>query len=76
MINEANEDKEKHMRDGKKPDSLPRREFLKGLTVGTAGVAAVALTTSPTTALAAEDKVSGYRETDHVRKYYELARLY
>ena len=63
------------MRDGKKPDSLPRREFLKGLTVGTAGAAAVALTGTPTKAVAAEDKASGYRETDHVRKYYELARI-
>ena len=64
------------MRVDKKTGSLPRREFLKGLTVGTAGAAAVALTGSPKKAVAAEDKASGgYRETDHVRKYYELARI-
>jgi nitrous oxide reductase len=56
---------------------LPRREFLKaaGATGAAAGVAAVAL--SGKTAQAATPdggSKSGYRETDHVKKYYELLR--
>ncbi len=61
-----------------KKKSLPRRDFLKaaGLTGGAAGVAAVALTTKSATAAAPESgKSSGYRETEHVKKYYELARF-
>ena len=61
-----------------KSKSLPRREFLKaaGATGAAAGVAAVVL--SGKTAKAADlggDSKSGYRETDHVKKYYELARF-
>ena len=61
-----------------KSKSLPRREFQKaaGATGAAAGVAAVAL--SGKTAKAADlggDSKSGYRETDHVKKYYELARF-
>lgn len=57
--------------------SLPRRDFLKaaGIAGGAAGLAAAALTT--TSAKAAEPeagKGSGYRETEHIRKYYESAR--
>jgi len=58
--------------------SLPRREFLKATSVAgaAAGVAAVVL--KGTSAKAADLKKSsqaGYRETDHVKKYYELARF-
>ena len=61
-----------------KSKSLPRREFLKaaGATGAAAGVAAVAL--SGKTVKAADlggGSKSGYRETDHVKKYYELARF-
>lgn len=54
-----------------------RRNFFKkaGLT---AGAAAVAVTASPAGAVEAapsSKKGSGYRETDHVRKFYELARF-
>ena len=55
--------------------STSRRDLLKlaGLAVGVAGAAAA---TSPAKAAApvARPKDGGYRETDHVRKYYELAR--
>ena len=55
-----------------------RRDFLKaaGIAGGAAGVAAVALTSKSVTAAVPESgKSSGYRETDHVKKYYELARF-
>ena len=58
--------------------SLPRRDFLKavGVTGGVAGVAAIALTSKSVNAAAPESgKSSGYRETEHVKKYYELARF-
>jgi nitrous oxide reductase len=56
--------------------SLPRRDFLKaaGIAGGAAGLA-VALTSKSTAAAAPDDrKGSGYRETEHIRKYYESAR--
>jgi hypothetical protein len=63
-----------------KTKSVPRREFLKaaGLTSGAVGAAAVALSATP--ARAAKDqatgtKDAGYRETEHVLKYYETARF-
>ncbi|MCB2102461.1 MAG: twin-arginine translocation signal domain-containing protein [Rhodobacterales bacterium] len=57
-----------------------RRSFLKaaGLGAGAAGVAAVALKgTEAEAAAAPKDGTTraGYRETEHVRKYYELARF-
>ena len=61
-----------------KSKSLPRRDFLKatGITGAVAGVAAVALNEKP--AKAAEMKTSGhagYRETEQIKTYYELARF-
>ena len=58
--------------------SLPRRDFLKaaGLTGVTAGVAAVALKTKSSKAdISGAGAKSGYQETEHVKKYYELARF-
>ena len=58
--------------------SLPRRDFLKvaGLTGATAGVAAVALKTKSAKAdISGAGAKSGYQETEHVKKYYELARF-
>ena len=58
--------------------SLQRREFLKTATmVGVAsGVAAVSLKAKPARAAKVGSAGnSGYRETDHVKKYYELARF-
>jgi hypothetical protein len=57
--------------------TLPRREFLKaaGITGAAAG-AAVALSGRDVEAAATDDgKLSGYQETEHVMKYYELARF-
>ena len=52
-----------------------RRDFLKkaAVAVGAAGAAAAASPAQATTP-AAREQDGGYRETDHVRKYYELAR--
>ncbi len=55
-----------------------RRDFLKaaGVAGGAAGVAAVALKAKSATAAAPESgKTSGYRETEHVKKYYESTRF-
>ena len=61
----------------KKLESPNRREFLKTAAIS-AGAAAAAsgLTATAASADATEDgqKSAGYRETDHVRRYYELAR--
>ena len=55
-----------------------RREFLRG--AGVAGIAGgVAVTASATKSAKAEptgeSKSVGYRETEHVKTYYELARF-
>ncbi len=66
------------MSDSKNPKAIPRREFLKtdGLTTGAVGAAA-ALSGVPAEAAmpGADKKSAGYRETEHVLKYYELARF-
>lgn len=53
-----------------------RRDFFKKAGFG-AGAAAVAVTASKAGAVEATspEKKSGYAETDHVRKFYELARF-
>jgi hypothetical protein len=54
-----------------------RRDFFKKAGFG-AGAAAVAVTASKAGAVEATSpatKKSGYAETDHVRKFYELARF-
>ena len=53
-----------------------RRSFLKLAGLGAAGTAA-ALTGAPAGAAAsgAAGPSDGYSETDHVRKFYELARF-
>lgn len=63
------------MSDKKEIRSTSRRDLLKmaGLAAGVAGVAAAAGTAKAATPVERE-KDGGYRETDHVRKYYELAR--
>lgn len=67
------------MTDRKAAKSLARREFLKtaGLATGAVGAAAVALSSPQAKAAGttpAKGDKTGYRETEHVRKYYELAR--
>jgi len=57
---------------------LDRRGFLKGASVaGVAGVAAAPLSGKPASAGEPEDrkKASGYQETEHVMKFYELSRF-
>lgn len=62
------------------PRKIPRRSFLRaaGLTAGAAGVAAVA-TAVPVNAAAPARHASApgrYRLTEHIRKYYDLAKNY
>ena len=53
-----------------------RRGFLKLAGLGTvAGGAVVASTVVPAAAEDVTAKTSGYRETDHVRTFYESARF-
>ena len=55
-----------------------RREFLKaaGATGAAAGAAAVVLSGNKAQAATPDDgKQAGYRETEHVKTYYELARF-
>jgi hypothetical protein len=65
------------MKKSEKSETLARRDFLKGLGVaGAAGVATATLSGKPAEAALPEDrKTSGYRETEHVMKYYELSRF-
>ena len=60
----------------KSKKSLPRRDFLKaaGVAGGAAGLAALA-SKSAKAADPESGKSSGYRETEHVKKYYESARF-
>lgn len=63
----------------KKKDEIntARRDFFKKAGFG-AGAAAIAVTASKAGAVEAGSspaKGSGYTETDHVRKYYELSRF-
>ena len=59
--------------------SSKRRDFLKlaGLGAGAAGVAAAGITRAEAKVEAAkpEDCSRGYRESEHVKKYYALARF-
>jgi len=63
----------------KESQQKSRRDFLKGagLATGAAGVAAVALSSKTAHAKVskAETGQAGYQETEHVKKYYELARF-
>ena len=63
------------MSEQKNTRSAARRDFLKKAVVAV-GAAGVAAATSPAKAAipASREQDGGYRETDHVRKYYELAR--
>jgi hypothetical protein len=63
------------MSDPKDIRTTSRRELLKfaGLAAGVAGATAAA-GTAKAAAPVERAQDGGYRETDHVRKYYELAR--
>jgi hypothetical protein len=58
--------------------ALTRRRFLFVLTatsVGAAAAPALASTAQARSEPVAEAKASGYRETEHVRDYYDSARI-
>lgn len=62
----------------KKAEGLGRRDFLTvaGVGVGAVGVAVLAGGSGSAPAAAAAAKPdSGYRETEHVRRFYQLARF-
>jgi hypothetical protein len=64
------------MKQSKKEVVSDRRSFLKMAGIGAAAGGA-ALVTGEKKAVASEVKAEGgalYRETDHIRRYYELAR--
>ncbi|MBY5993239.1 twin-arginine translocation signal domain-containing protein [Ferrimonas balearica] len=57
---------------------LARRQFLKTLATGSAAagaaLAAPSVMAAPSGETLTENKTQGYRETDHVRRYYDVAR--
>ncbi len=64
----------------KEKTSVGRRDFFRkaGLGVGAAGAAAVGLAAKPGAAAEPSETApgsAGYRETAHVKKYYELSRF-
>lgn len=57
-------------------DPTGRRSFLKLAGLGTVGtVAAAASTVTATASELTPEKGDGYRETDHVKRVYELSRF-
>lgn len=63
------------MSDKSDTKKLPRREFLKTAgVVGAVSAAAAVATASEASAETPDNSASGYRETEHVKTYYELAR--
>jgi hypothetical protein len=62
----------------KAPTSPTRREFFKTAGLGAAAGVAAGLVSEPAPAKAAEAQAQqgqGYRETDHVKRYYELSKF-
>ena len=63
----------------KEVKSMARRSFFRtaGLGVGAVGAAAVSLATGQSEAAepAKSPTAAGYRETPHVKKFYELAKF-
>jgi len=58
--------------------SVGRRDFFRktGLGVGAVGAAVTGLAAGTSSAATdTQDSKSGYRETDHVKKFYELAKF-
>lgn len=52
-----------------------RRSFLKLSTLGVAAAGAAAVVSTPDAAEAGEPEGTGYRETEHVKTYYDTARF-
>ena len=63
----------------KKSEQPSRRAFIKtaGLGVGVAAVTSGVLSASDAIAAASikDEKTTGYRETDHVKQYYDSAKF-
>lgn len=61
----------------KTPTSPTRREFFKTAGLGAAAGVAAGLVSEPAPAKAAEAQPTGqgYRETEHVKRYYELSKF-
>lgn len=63
-------------KDQNEKSARERRDFLKLATLGTVlGGAAMTTGGAVNAAAPAENRGSGYRETDHVKTYYKLARF-
>ncbi|MCW0232550.1 MAG: twin-arginine translocation signal domain-containing protein [Ferrovibrio sp.] len=62
-----------------KKDALDRRSFLRTAGVGAAAAAVAGVVVAPTSAEAAENaetrKKQRYKETEHVKRYYDSNRL-
>jgi nitrous oxide reductase len=65
------------MTDNKTPKSPTRREFFKTAGLGAAAGAVAGLGAEPVPAQAADavPESQGYRETEHVKRYYELSKF-
>ncbi len=68
------------MKEEKEIKSVERRAFMRKAGIGVGAVGAVAVGLSKTSAAAAtgtgaKPGESGYRETEHIKKYYETARF-
>lgn len=65
------------MRQERESPKAERRQFLKLAGLGAAGAAATVAGAEPAAAAVKAEKPGkqGYRETPHVRTYYELARF-
>lgn len=62
---------------GQEPSRMGRRAFLKTASLGVAASAGAAVIggEEAVAAAAPDKKTGGYRETDHVRRVYALARF-
>jgi len=62
------------MSDRPEKPTAKRREFLKFVGLGSVAGAATLVTGRSAAADVPQAEIRGYRETDHIRKYYETAR--
>jgi len=62
------------MTDHPEKTTAKRRDFLRALGLGSVAGAATLVTPTPAEAETPVPEERGYRETEHVRKYYETAR--
>lgn len=62
------------MSDHPEKPTAKRREFLKLVGLGSVAGAATLVTGKPAAADEPKSQSPGYRETEHIRKYYETAR--